>query len=237
MPVAQDHKRIGEGDTGPNTGGMGAYAPAPIADDAGVAHGDVHPAGHRRPRPCRHAVRRRAVRRADPHRRRTATARVELPLRRPRDAGASLPLLETDLAAIALACTRGALDPASVRCAPAPPARSSPPRPATRQPRSRARRSPTRAAASDQALVFHAGVARDGGGRLVTAGGRVLAVTGLGDDLAAARDAAYARLAAIDFDGMQVRRDIGWRAIGATRAHLCVGGRRHRRRQRRGVSC
>jgi phosphoribosylaminoimidazole synthetase len=46
-------------------------------------------------------------------------------------------------------------------------------------------------------------------------GGRVLAVTGLGHDLATARDAAYRRLAAIDFDGMQYRRDIAWRAPGA----------------------
>ena len=45
MPVAQDHKRIGEGDTGPNTGGMGAYAPAPIAVRPDLTHGDVHPTG------------------------------------------------------------------------------------------------------------------------------------------------------------------------------------------------
>jgi phosphoribosylaminoimidazole synthetase len=50
---------------------------------------------------------------------------------------------------------------------------------------------------------------------LLTSGGRVLAVTGLGDDLAAARRAAYERMAAIHFDGMQVRRDIGWKAIAA----------------------
>ena len=55
-------------------------------------------------------------------------------------------------------------------------------------------------------------------------GGRVLAVTGLGDDLAVARAAAYSRIAAIRFDGMQVRRDIGWRAPGATLTSYAAAG-------------
>jgi phosphoribosylamine--glycine ligase len=65
------------------------------------------------------------------------------------------------------------------------------------------------------ALVFHAGTARDGD-RIVTAGGRVLAVTGRGATLAEARDAAYRTLESIRFDGMFFRRDIGSRAA----AHL-----------------
>ena len=63
-------------------------------------------------------------------------------------------------------------------------------------------------------LVTHAGTARDGSGRLVTAGGRVLRVTALGADAAAARAAAYAAADMIDFDGKQLRRDI---ALGAAR--------------------
>ena len=47
LPLAQDHKRIGEGDTGPNTGGMGAYAPAPVPYDADELRGHVRPAGAR----------------------------------------------------------------------------------------------------------------------------------------------------------------------------------------------
>ncbi len=65
---------------------------------------------------------------------------------------------------------------------------------------------------SAEAIRFDAGVDAAG----AVAGGRVLAVTGLGGDLAAARRHAYDRLAAIRFDGMQVRRDIGWRALGAS---------------------
>ena len=59
-------------------------------------------------------------------------------------------------------------------------------------------------------MVFHAGTAR-AEGRLVTAGGRVLAVTGLGPDPERAREVAYARLDRISFEGMHYRRDIGVR--------------------------
>ena len=69
------------------------------------------------------------------------------------------------------------------------------------------------------ALLFPAGMA-DG----VTTGGRVLAVTGLGPDLAAARSAAYEAMAGIEFEGMQVRRDIGWRAPGATLPSYAAAG-------------
>ncbi len=64
----------------------------------------------------------------------------------------------------------------------------------------------------DDAIRFDAGVDASG----AVSGGRVLAVTGLGTTLADARRQAYDRLAAIHFDGMQVRRDIGWRALGAS---------------------
>jgi phosphoribosylamine--glycine ligase len=64
------------------------------------------------------------------------------------------------------------------------------------------------------ALVTHAGTARNERGQIVTAGGRVLSVTALGDDAAAARAAAYAAADVIEFDGKQFRRDIGLRAVG-----------------------
>jgi len=70
------------------------------------------------------------------------------------------------------------------------------------------------------ALLFPAGI--DAEGRV--SGGRVLAVTGLGDDLGSARDRAYTALDGIAFEGMQVRRDIGWRAPGATMRSYAESG-------------
>ncbi len=62
-------------------------------------------------------------------------------------------------------------------------------------------------------LVFHAGTARSPDGRLVTSGGRVVAVTGLGADIAAARDASLRGAREIRFEGRHFRSDIGWREI------------------------
>ena len=67
-------------------------------------------------------------------------------------------------------------------------------------------------AGSNDVIVYHAGTALVDG-ELVTAGGRVLGVTGLGDDLSAARDAAYRAVEKIDWPGGFYRSDIGWRAL------------------------
>jgi phosphoribosylamine--glycine ligase len=78
-----------------------------------------------------------------------------------------------------------------------------------------------------RALVFHAGTSRRGG-RLLTAGGRVLAVTGVGADAGSARAAAYARLRRISFPGMHYRTDIGSvgsRTSGATASAAPSGAR------------
>ena len=63
------------------------------------------------------------------------------------------------------------------------------------------------------ALVFHAGTRRDDGGRILTAGGRVLTVVGLGADLATARERAYVAADAISFAGRHLRRDVALREI------------------------
>jgi phosphoribosylamine--glycine ligase len=62
-------------------------------------------------------------------------------------------------------------------------------------------------------VAFHAGTRRDGEGRLVTAGGRVLGITARGADLAAARAAAYGAIEKVRFEGMHFRRDIGMRGM------------------------
>ena len=65
----------------------------------------------------------------------------------------------------------------------------------------------------DDAIVFHAGTARDAQGRLVVAGGRVLCVTALGESVKTAQQRAYDAVAPIRFDGAQFRSDIGHRAV------------------------
>ncbi|HEX4980476.1 MAG TPA: phosphoribosylamine--glycine ligase [Ilumatobacteraceae bacterium] len=220
LPIAQDHKRVGEGDTGPNTGGMGAYAPAPVPYDAdemvatfvqpvldhlaaaGTPYVGVLYAG--------------LMLTADGPRLIEFNCRFGDP-----EAQAVLPLVDSDLAELLLACARGELATAApmrvragaactvVAAAPGYP----------EAPIAGAEifgLSPTEDASS---IVFPAGIVD---GRV--AGGRVLAVTGLGADLAAARVAAYERLATIRFDGMQVRRDVGWRAPGATLTSYAAAG-------------
>ena len=221
LPLAQDHKRIGEGDTGPNTGGMGAYAPAPVPYAADELAGHVRAAGARPLRRRRHAVRRRALRRADAHRRRSAAARVQLPLRRSGDAGRAAaardrPRRRSRWPAPTARLARPAARRTVSRSATAssltvvaagaglPDARRSP----------RRRRSPTAAPTRDRRRirVRRRASTRDG----AVAGGRVLAVTGA---RRRPRRGPAARLRPAggrsSFDGMQVRRDIGWRALGA----------------------
>jgi phosphoribosylamine--glycine ligase/phosphoribosylaminoimidazole synthetase len=219
LPLAQDHKRIGESDAGPNTGGMGAYAPAPVPYgpdelvatfvqpilDHFAAAGTPYigalyaglmltPAG---PRLVEYNVRF-----GDP------------------EAQAVLPLVESDLAEIALAAASGRLAAADVSirtgaaCTVVAATAGYPSAPRTGD----AVALPT-ADQLDGALLFPAGLV-DG----VTSGGRVLSVTGLGDDLASARASAYKAIERVDFAGMQYRRDIGWRAPGAVLASYAAAG-------------
>ena len=225
LPLAQDHKRIGEGDTGANTGGMGAYAPAPVpfpADElvatfvqpvidhfaaAGTPYVGVIFAGLMLtaggPRLIEYNVRL-----GDP------------------EAQAVLPLLETDFAELVLAATRGALDemPVVVRAQAAVSvvvaAAGYPTAPVLGAPITDEALNGAIAADGSTTIRFDAAV--DDEGRV--AGGRVLAVTGIGSDLGHARAAAYDRIAHIHFDGMQVRRDIAWRAPGAMLASYAAAG-------------
>ncbi len=225
LPLAQDHKRIGEGDTGPNTGGMGAYAPAPVpygADElvkqfvqpvvdhfaaAGTPYVGVIFAGLMLtvdgPRLIEYNVRL-----GDP------------------EAQTVLPLLETDFAELALAATRGALDelPVVVRAQAAvtvvAAAAGYPGTPVIGAAIRDDVQSGAIAADGSTTLRFDAAVDADGN----VAGGRVLAITGVGSDLGQARAAAYAHIDHLHFDGMQVRRDIAWRAPGAELATYAAAG-------------
>ncbi len=212
MPAAQDHKRVFDGDRGPNTGGMGAYAPAPIAPpdlvreltatilqpvvDGMAAEGSPYvgvlyaglmltAAGPR--------VLEFNCRFGDP------------------ETQAILPLLASDLLEVCEACVDGVLDRVTVRwqnAAAATVVAASEGYPGD-YPRGRTITGSEAAAALPGVVVFHAGTQRLADGRFVTDGGRVLAVTGVGADLRQALDRAYAGMRCIHFDGMHYRRDIG----------------------------
>ena len=91
LAAARDYKRVGDGDTGPNTGGMGSFSPVPGFDSSEVEElvDRIHAARGRGAGPARGTVHRRALRRADADRGRAAGARVQLPVRRPGDAVAA----------------------------------------------------------------------------------------------------------------------------------------------------
>ncbi len=210
LPIAQDHKRIGEGDTGPNTGGMGAYAPAPTGYDAAVLTATfIQPvidhlgaAGT----PYVGVLYAGLMLTSDGPRLIEFNCRFGDP-----ETQAVLPLVESDLATLALACCNGTLSEASLTiregaaCTVVAAAPGYPTEPVVGQTITGLDQADT-----EDSIVFLAGAL----GATVT-GGRTLAVTGLGQSLADARDNAYRRLSTVHFDGMQIRRDIGWRASGA----------------------
>jgi phosphoribosylamine--glycine ligase/phosphoribosylaminoimidazole synthetase len=216
LPLAQDHKRIGEGDVGPNTGGMGAYAPAPIAldrDDLIATFIDPVLAHFRRAgTPYVGFLYAGLMITADGPMLVEYNVRLGDP-----EAQALLPLLRSDLAEVALLATQGRLadttllvdDKAAVTVVAAAPGYPADPRLGGTV---RDEGTSEGDIGDAPAIRFDAGV--DAEGRIT--GGRVLAVTGVGDDLASARSAAYRRLSNVHFDGMQVRRDIAWRAPGSS---------------------
>jgi phosphoribosylamine---glycine ligase len=215
LAPAQDYKRIFDGDRGPNTGGMGSYSPVPgfEGERAERIVDEVH-------RPIVDLLRRRGIPyhgvlyaglmiTADGPKVLEFNCRFGDP-----ETQAVLPRLRSDLLELLEASTRlGGLEGVElewsdewavtlVMASRGYPASSS----------KGDVISGVDAAAAAGAEVFHAGTAeRDG--ELVTAGGRVLAVTALGDGPAEARERAYAAAGEIDFDGRQLRSDIALRAV------------------------
>jgi phosphoribosylamine--glycine ligase len=210
LAPAQDFKRLADGDAGPNTGGMGAYSPVPVAGPdvvADVLEGAVVP--------TLAALRARGI-----DYRGVLYAGLMLTPAGPRmveynvrfgdpEAQAVLPRCTGDLAALLAEAAAGHLthaptfdDRAAVTVVLA--SEGYPRSPRTGD----VIEGLEKADAADDVVVFRAGVDRDDHGRWVTAGGRVLNVTGLGDDLAAARDAAYGAVAHLSWPGMQYRSDI-----------------------------
>lgn len=226
LPPARDYKRLGEGDQGPNTGGMGSYAPAPLAPDrlAEIERTILRPTvdGLRAlGRPYRGALYAGLMLTPAGPQVLEFNSRFGDP-----EAQAILPLLTGDFAELLIACAEERLEPARVGVGPGAAvcvvlASEGYPGPS---PLGRPIAGLAEAAASG-ALLFHAGTARRDS-TIVTAGGRVLSVVGLGRDLAEATERAYAAAELVHFEGRQLRRDLGARARAAAQLRPDEGGRR-----------
>jgi phosphoribosylamine--glycine ligase len=209
LPAVQDYKRIGDGDEGPNTGGMGSYSPVPLLSDAEVealverVHRPVLAELSQRRTPFRGALFAGLMLTADGPRVLEFNCRLGDP-----ETQSLLPRLEGDLLD-ALAASAGG-DLPGVELAVSERAAVTVVLAAADYPEQGDTGTPIDGVADAEALgalVFHAGTALQDG-RLVTNGGRILGVTALGDSLSEARGAAYAAAARIDFAGVRYRRDI-----------------------------
>ena len=213
LPSAQDHKAVFEGDRGPNTGGMGACAPAPVASQKLL---------ERVLQKIMLPVIRTMESEGCPYRG-VLYAGLMITTEGPKvlefncrfgdpETQVILPLLETDLVDAMMAVLEGRLDRLSLRvrdgaavCVvmaasgyPGPYERGKPIRGLDRVP--------------PEVLVFHSGSKRKGK-KIVTSGGRVLGVTALGDTIRSAVESAYRAVGYITFDGAYYRRDIAHRAV------------------------
>ncbi len=217
LGVAQDHKRVFDNDKGPNTGGMGAYGPAPVLDDAGARramHDIVEPTlramaaagrpfkgilfaglmvGKSGPKLIEYNVRF-----GDPE--------CEVLMMR----------MRSDLLPALIAARDGELDQVDLRWHAEPAitvimaAKGYPDAPE----KGSEIRNLDAAAKEKGVVIFHAGTKAEGD-RIVANGGRVLAVTAIGKDLKEARDRAYRAVDLIDWPGGFCRRDIGARALAS----------------------
>jgi len=212
---AQDHKRVGDGDTGPNTGGMGAYSPAPIMDqalEARVMAEIVDPALRGM---AEMGMPFKGVLFAGLMISRDGPKLIEFNVRfGDPEAQAILPRLKEDLLVLMLACAEGRLAERRLKFSPKSALTvvlAAEGYPGTPKKGSEIR-GLDKAAAMPGVLVTQAGTRREGR-RLLADGGRVLSVTGVGATLAEARIRAYAGVDAIDWPGGFCRRDIGLRAV------------------------
>jgi phosphoribosylamine--glycine ligase len=213
MLPAQDHKRLLDGDHGPNTGGMGAYAPAPICSldmIAEVTATILQPAVTGLKMEGIPFV---GVLYAGLILTSNGVSTLEFNCRfGDPETQAVLPLLETDLVEIALACVDGTLKDIDIRwkdgaaiCVVL----------ASRGYPEKAENEKVISFSllPENTICFHAGTKTDTEGRVISFGGRVFGVTAWAENITSAIDTIYANVSKISFEGMQYRKDIGHRAL------------------------
>jgi phosphoribosylamine--glycine ligase len=217
LGAAQDHKRVGEGETGPNTGGMGAYSPTPSfppAAQQAAMDGIIRPAlteMARRGTPFRGILYAGLMLTDEGAKLIEFNVRFGDP-----ECQVLLPRLMSDLLPALQAAYDGELQNFDLRWRDATcitvvvAARGYPDAPE----RGSEIRGLQRAATEPNVLVFHAGTEADAQGHIRAAGGRVLNVCAIGPNVRNARDAAYAAIRLIDWPEGFCRHDIGWRALG-----------------------
>ncbi|HVU37560.1 MAG TPA: phosphoribosylamine--glycine ligase [Opitutales bacterium] len=216
LPPSQDHKRAGDGDTGANTGGMGAYAPAAVVDAPLLARIEKEIIRPTLAAFTREGIDYRGVLYIGLMLTPAGPSVVEFNVRfGDPECQVLLPLLATDPIKILWDCANGALDAAAVKLQPqfsaavVLAAHDYPANPRAGD----VITLPPAAALPKGVDILHAGTKRRNDGALVTAGGRVLNVVATGTSLRAALDAAYAVCAQIKFAGMHYRQDIGARQL------------------------
>lgn len=216
LASAQDHKRVGDGDTGPNTGGMGAYSPAPVMSaeiTERVMAEIIRPtlAGmEKRGTPFKGVLFAGLMITAQGPKLIEYNVRFGDP-----ECEVLMPRLRSDIVPALLAACDGVLDKVDLRWSDQAAltvvlaAKGYPGKPET----GTVIEGVDTAEAMDGVLVFHAGTKADGAGKLLGNGGRVLNVVATGKSVGEAQEKAYRAVDAIDWPGGFCRRDIGWQAV------------------------
>ena len=218
LAAAQDHKAVGEGDTGPNTGGMGTYSPTPIINETlkqQVMDEFILPTIKgmaQEGNPFKGVLYAGLMITSEGPKLIEYNTRFGDP-----ETQVLMLRLKSDLLPALIACADGQLanfdlrwDDASAVCV----VMASKGYPGNYEKGSIIKGVET-LAADENVMVFHAGTDHSNSGELIANGGRVLSITALGDNIQSARDNAYSAIAKIDWPGGFYRRDIGWRAINS----------------------
>ncbi|CAL9084892.1 unnamed protein product [Musa acuminata var. zebrina] len=219
LESAQDHKRVGDGDTGPNTGGMGAYSPAPVLTSelqSLVMESIIHPTVKgMAAEGCKFVgvlyagimiEKKSGLPKLIEYNVRFGDPECQVLVMR----------LESDLAQVLLAACRGGLGGVSLSWSPGSAmviVMASNGYPGSYEKGTIIKNIEEAELIGPMVKIFHAGTALDSEGNFIANGGRVLGVTAKGKDLAEARDKAYKASEVIDWPEGFFRRDIGWRAL------------------------